>query len=502
MQALAESCRAAGDVGLIETHISRVLLCGADAYKFKRPVDLGFLDYSTLERRAHFCREEVRLNRRTAPDLYIEASAVSEGGDGIRFGGEPAVEYAVKMRRFDERDLMSRMLAEGRLAPSHIDRLARMVAAFHAGLEGTLEYGTPEAVYAPMAQNFAQIRQFSEVPPPALEALTHWTESRYRKLHRLLERRHRKGFIRECHGDLHLNNVVFHAGRPQAFDGIEFNPELRFIDTVSEIAFLTMDLTERGHAPLAWRFLNAYLEGSGDYAGLALLRFYQTYRAVVRAKVAAIRLHQLGNDDALRAERDGYLALAQQFTRPPVPFLLLTCGVSGSGKTRLSQMLLEALGLIRIRSDVERKRLYGLPADANSASALSQGIYTAQATDRTYERLETVADGLLADGLPVIVDATFPERERRDRFAALARRHGIPFAILYARAPETVLRERVARRRAAGGDASEADLAVLERQLRRHVPPGDDEPVVAIATDTAVSSGALMEQVRMKLGLT
>ncbi|WP_303900852.1 bifunctional aminoglycoside phosphotransferase/ATP-binding protein [Thiohalomonas denitrificans] len=505
VRALADSCRATwpdGAVRIIETHISRVLLAGRYAYKFKRPLNLGFVDYSTLERRQYFCDEELRLNRRTAPDLYLERVSVAETTEGLAFGATPAVEFAVKMLRFSEDELMSRMHTHGRLQPEHIDALARSIAAFHLSLTGTTAYGDAESVLAPMEENFWQIRQFSAEPPTELNKLEQWTDAHYRQHRALLGERHQGGFIRECHGDLHLNNIVFHNGRPQAFDGIEFNPQLRFIDTVSEIAFLTMDLFDRNAGSLAWRFLNRYLEWTGDFVGLRLLRFYQVYRAIVRAKVAAIRLSQIAHDRQSRSELDSYLALACRFTEKSRPFLLLTCGLSGSGKTTLSQPLIERLGAVRVRSDVERKRLFDLAPDANSASTLDSGIYTPEATRRTYDRLESIADQLLTGGTPALVDATFLKREERDRFALLAQRHAVPFLILQCQAPESVLRERVARRHAEDSDASEADLTVLVQQLAHARKPAPEEPVITIDTSQPLVTSRIIEQVKSGLGMT
>ncbi|SCZ55733.1 bifunctional aminoglycoside phosphotransferase/ATP-binding protein [Thiohalomonas denitrificans] len=502
IQALADSCRSTGPEGsvrIIETHISRVLLAGRYAYKFKRPLDLGFVDYSTLERRRHFCDEELRLNQRTAPDLYLERVSVAETTEGPVFGGTPAVEFAVKMLRFPETELMSRMQRDGRLQPEHIDALAQRIATFHLDLPGTTAYGDAESILAPMAENFRQIRRFLAEHPAELNQLEQWSEARYQQHRSLLGERWQAGFIRECHGDLHLNNIVFYNGRPQAFDGIEFNPQLRFIDPVSEIAFLTMDLTNRHAGPLAWRFLNRYLEWTGDFGGVTLLRFYQVYRAMVRAKIAAIRLSQITDDRQSRSELDSYLKLACHFTKSCRPFLLLTWGLSGSGKTTVSQTLVEQLGAVRARSDVERKRLFNLAPDADSASAPGGGIYTPEATLQTYERLESITEQLLAGGTPALVDATFLKREERDRFALLAQRRGVPFLILQCEAPESVLRERVASRQADGSDASEADIAVLIQQLSHVQRPAPDEPVITIDTSRPLFTNRLIEQIEKEL---
>jgi aminoglycoside phosphotransferase family enzyme/predicted kinase len=479
----------AEEVRLIETHVSWVILAGERAYKLKKPVNFGFLDYSTLARRQFFCEEELRLNRRLAPDLYLAVVPVTGTPEAPRLGGEgPALEYAVAMRRFREDDLLVRRAQAGLLTAPPIDALAEVIAGFHGGLAAgacSHEFGHPEQAYAPMAENFAQLATFAAGTGLAERSgpLADWAAARYRELSPLLARRRAEGFIRECHGDLHLGNVVLWQGRPLPFDGIEFNPNLRFVDVMSEVAFLTMDLHDHACAPLAWRFLNRYLEFTGDYAGLALLPWYQAYRAMVRAKIAAIRYADAptARREAELAECRGYVELADRLRRPRAPRLLLTCGVSGSGKTRYAQAELERSGAVRVRSDVERKRLFGLPPLAPSSGA----IYTADATRRTYDRLYALARQLLTDGYPVIVDATFSRRSERERFRALAAEAGVGFQLVETVATPELLRARVVARRAAGDDASEADLRVLEAQLAGFEPIGADEQEGWLRVDTS-----------------
>ncbi len=495
---------------LVETHISSVLLTGDYAYKLKKPLDLGFLDFSTLARRRHFCHEELRLNRRLAPQIYLEVLPITGTPEHPRFGrpGE-AFEYAVKMRQFPQEAQLDRVLARGGLKPAHIDQLAQTLADFHARIAVAgvdTPYGTPEAAYFPMGQNFDQIRPLvSPAFHPQLERLQCWSEQARDRLKKLLAARKRDGFVRECHGDVHLANLALLDEQVVIFDCLEFNDNLRWIDVMNEVAFTVMDLDDRSQPLLARRFLNGYLERSGDYAGLALLRFYQVYRALVRAKVSVIRLGQAGLSDAERKQIEsryrGYADLAERYTRPATPALLIAHGLSGSGKSTLTQPLVERLGAVRVRSDVERKRLHGLDALARSGSALDAGLYTADAGARTYERLAAIARAAIAAGHSTILDATFLKRAQREKMCALADELRAPFLILAFTASETTLRERVALRERAGADASEAGLAVLEHQLASAEPLGNDERARAlvIPTDRLPTDIELGERVLTRL---
>lgn len=475
---------------LLETHISWVILTGEFAYKVKKPLDLQFLDYSSLERRRHFCAEELRLNRRTAPRLYLAVvpitgtpAAPSLGGDG------PVLEYAVQMRQFPQEDLLSARLAAGQLAPDEVDSLARVVATFHvqaAVVPDAEPWGTPEEAHRPVQENFSQIRpRLADGEEQArLVRIAAWAQARQAALRPVFARRREEGRVRECHGDLHLGNLVLLDGVPCPFDGIEFSAALRWIDVMSDTAFLMMDLEQRGRPDLAWRFLDGYLQHTGDFDGLAVLDYYRSYRAMVRAKVTAIRLEQAGADDTLLPEYRRYAQLAERYTRPVSPCLLITCGPSGSGKTFLTQPLLERRGMVRLRSDVERKRLFGLAADADSASALGGGIYSPAAGERTYARLLELAETILTAGFPVLVDATFLTGAQRTPFRALAGRLGVPFAILRFTADEATLYRRVTERRAGQRDASEADGAVLARQLAQQEPPAAEEQAHSLTIDS------------------
>lgn len=485
--ALFESARAAappGGVALVETHASWLLLAGDAAWKIKKPLTLPFLDYGSLDKREACCRAELSLNRRLAPDIYIDVVPIGGTPHAPRPGETPAIEWAVRMKRFAESGRLDHLAARGELTPPLLAQLAQTLVAFHgaapAAAPGT-RFGDPAQVVAAARENFVELRAL--LPPadqPRVEALADWTEAEFVRCEAALARRKAEGRIREGHGDLHLGNLVLIDGRVTPFDCIEFNDDFRWNDPASEIAFVWIDLLDHGAPGLAAGFLNAWLEAGGDFGALEVLRFYAVYRAVVRAKVAALRARQ-EDADAARGEIDaarGYLVLAQAIAVPPAPTLAITCGLSGSGKTTASGERLrdpsrpEAGRLVRLRSDVERKRLFGLAPLADSGSARDGGIYTADATARTYARLRELAHAALAAGWPVIVDAAFLRGAERDSFRTLARELGVEFAILATEAPVDELRRRI---RGRAGDASEATVAVLERQLEWFEPLDADE---------------------------
>ncbi len=493
---------------LVETHISWVILTGDYAYKIKKPVDLGFLDFSTLALRRHYCEEELRLNRRLAPQIYLAVVAITGTPDAPRLGGAgTAFEYAVKMRQFDPDQQFDRLLARQELTGDHMDTIAHQVSVFHEGAAVApmdSAYGTLEAVWHPVAENYEQILPFlkdgGEIA--RLEALQCWFQSqRARHEARFLERK-AQGRIRECHGDLHLANIALFRDEVVIFDCLEFNDRLRWIDVINDAAFLVMDLESRARRDLAFRFLNDYLHHGGDYEALPLLPYYLAYRAMVRAKVACIRLTQPGLDEGtrhrIREEFRTYLSLAEGYARPTRPALLITHGLSGSGKTTVTQPLLEGLGAVRIRSDVERKRLFGLDGSARKAAPPGQDIYSAAASGRTYRRLAELAATVIEAGYPVIVDATFLKRAERESFRQLAARLGVPFVILHCHAPLPLLRQWIRERQATGSDASDADLAVLEHQLASQEPLAGEETrwVMDIDTEHPLDAAALARRAR------
>lgn len=483
----------AAGIELIETHISWVLLAGDYAYKLKKPVRLPFLDFSTLESRLHYCEEELRLNRRTAPGIYLEVVPIVAGALGPRIGGTgTAIEFAVKMRRFPAGALFSDLARAGRLGGTHVDALAEAVARLHeqAGPAPPRPRGNPAA--RPVEAAMANFGEMDGMPLPAevrgrLAPLRLWTRREARALAGRFASRAANGFERECHGDLHLANVALVDGAPVPFDAIEFSQGLRFTDVACDVAFAAMDLARHALPRLAARFVDRYLAITGDYEALTVLRFYEVYRALVRAKVAAIALGQAtpGSTRARAASADleDFVALARRLSRRPSPLLVVMHGLSASGKTTVAGLLAEALGGVRVRSDVERKRLHGLGAQERAGAAPGAGIYGAAGHRGTYDRLEEVARLAISGGYPVVVDAAFLERADRDRFRKLALASGAAFRIVSCIAPEAVLRERISARARGGRDASDADLAVLEEQQRTAEPPAAAEH--ALVVDTA-----------------
>lgn len=507
--ALARRLKADADsahVELLETHISSVLLTGRHAYKLKKPVDLGFVDFTTLERRRYFCEQELRLNRRLAPSLYLAVVPITGTIDAPAIGGDgDVIDYAVKMREFPQDALLSRALARNEFTAAHIDALAEEIAGFHARIDvapAESAYGSPETISEYARQNFAQRGGTAEAPARAraLAALARWTEAELAARSATMRLRKTEGFVRECHGDLHLGNIAEIDGRPAIFDCIEFNDDLRWIDVMSEVAFTTMDLADRGRPDLARRFLNAYLERTGDYAGLPVLPFYLVYRAMVRAKVARVRAAQVGDGPAqakLRAEYRGYVVQARRYARRTRPMLILMHGFSGSGKSTVAQSLVERLDAIRIRTDVERKRMHGLGRGNTSGSAIAGGLYSPGATARTYERVRDLAATALDAGFTAIVDGTFLQRASRDLLRGLASRRQVPFVIVDVNADASVLRDRLARRAASASDASEANAAVLSHQLSTHEPLDALELEHVVACESAAALDiAKLEAVR------
>ena len=510
VEALREPCRSPDPTSrfaLIETHISYIVLTGIRAYKIKKPLRLDFLDFATLESRRRACEDELRLNRRTAPDLYLRVVPITgtPAAPDIDGAGEP-IEYAVEMRQFDPDALLATQIERGIVSVEIVDALAERIAAFHAELArgsgplpAALEAAnTLHAVGGAAASARKNVNEILALDPAPelcarIEQLAIWIDTTLERIEAELLVRCGAGFVRECHGDLHLANVALIDGRPVLFDCLEFDAALRWIDVIDEIAFAYMDFRAHGRPDLAARFVNGYLEATGDYEGVAGLRFFAVHRALVRAKVALIRGRQLRIEaevtERLAREVERHVEVAEALSRVQQPRLIITCGLAGSGKTTVSGTLVESLGAIRVRSDVERKRMAGLAADARSGSAVGEGLYEREASLRIYARLEQLAKAILESGHSAIVDAAFLTRRERAPFRALARAGGFEFRTVVCEAPVELLRARVEARKAQGRDASEADSAVLDHQLAIHEPPAGDEleDVVTIATDQPIA---------------
>jgi aminoglycoside phosphotransferase family enzyme/predicted kinase len=484
-------------IKIITTHISWVLLTGEFAYKIKRPVRYPFVDLRAAERRAFLCQEELRLNRRFSADLYLEVCPITLVEGGARMGGAgQAVEHAVKMRQFPADEQLHQLLEERRVEVDELRTFGRDLALIHAGLpvsSATQPWGQPATAGAIMIENLEECARAAN-QAWAAEVANDVLSLRDPLLARIeasapdISQRFANGKVRECHGDLHTGNVVRTARGLVAFDCLEFDPVLRWIDVADEIAFLLADL-EASHAQRhAHAFLGGYLDQSGDFQGCRLLKLYEAHRSLVRAKVLALSPAEAQRDAAKRlSHRRRYLshvACARAALESNPPSLILMAGISGSGKTWLAQRVAPLLGAVHVRSDIERKRLAGLAASEPSHSALGQGLYLPQAREAVYEHLARCARDVLAGGFPVIVDATFQRRADRARFAELAAELGVRLWLIHCHAPEATLESRITERVRRKEDPSEADLSVMRWQSSHFEPLDATEPFAVIPAST------------------
>jgi len=476
-----------GEIRLLQTHISWVFLTDELAYKIKKPVNFGFLDFSTLARRRHFCQRELELNRRYAPNLYRQLLPITLEPDGYALDGcGRIVEWAVEMARFADDALLIDQLEQGRFAPRWMDELALLTARFHATAEVDPPdgcFGDPQMLVDHLRDNFS-VGSHADLPDSlALPALLERTLAEIERRAPLFAARQAGGFIRAGHGDLHLRNIALLDGAPTPFDGIEFNDDYRIIDVQNDVAFLLMDCAARGRPELGWRFYSRYLEQSGDYAGARLLPLFLIYRASVRGKVACLLANDAGIENVERrrllSEAENYFRLAADYWREmieqPKPHLYLLGGLSGSGKSHLALLGLDATAAVVIRSDAIRKRL--------AASYPELPLYSGEMSRLTYAAMESAAAELLAAGLPAILDATFLRRSHRDLARAVADALGIPCTTLWLDLPVAELERRIRARQTAGSDISDADVAVLHMQMREVETPTAEEAMLLDNSD-------------------
>ncbi len=491
-------------VELIETHISWVLLAGECAYKIKKPVDYGFLDFSTLEKRQFFSEEELRLNRRFSKDLYqsvvpivLEKSGVNLYSDGQMLSDDHVlIDYAVKMKRFRTSDAFDQVYLQQPLEYSTCESLAQILASFHqdASVAGKdTEFGSAQLVFSPMQDNFAHLNQHfkDEVLAEKLLYLSSWSDNEFKQLEDLLVQRKMQGFIRECHGDLHLGNITWFEGRITFFDCIEFEPKFRWIDTVNELAFLLMDFEYQGGYQQANWTLNTYLTHTGDYAGLKLLNFYKVYRALVRAKVSELTYASLTKEAkaSVSVDSNNYLAeclryvdLAISYTKQKKSIVVMMQGVSGSGKSTVAREIAATLCAIHLRSDVERKRLFGL-APKDSSHLAAKDIYNPSATEKTFSTLLEITGEAVKAGFSVVLDTTLITRRLRQPFIDYAKQHNILAVIVHCDVPFDQIKDWISDRIAKGNDPSEATLEVVKQQIEHFEPVVDEEGVQLLRLD-------------------
>ncbi len=497
----------AGPVRRVETHISTIFLVGERAYKLKRAVRFDYLDFSTAELRRRACEAEIRVNRRTAPEIYLGVRPVTREADGrLALGGAGApVDWLVVMRRFDEDGLLDRLAARGALTPAIVEAATDAALALHRDAEPCPDKGGRAGMAWVVEGNLADLARHRGAPfePAAVDAYAEAARAALDRLGARLDRRRRERFVRRCHGDLHLGNICLIDGRPVLFDAIEFNDDIACCDVLYDFAFLVMDLLHRGLRPLANLALNRYLALSGDLGGLPLLGLFLSCRAAVRAKIAATVAETAQGDDARRAAEEArrYLEDARAELEPGAPRLIAVGGLSGSGKSTLARALAPLLGTgagaLVLRSDVIRKRLFGrAPTERLGAEG-----YTPEVTKEVYARIARWAGEALAAGHVVIADAVFARPEERAAIARVAAEAGAPFHGFWLEAPAEALAARVEARVA---DASDADASVVAAQLRydlgaveweRIDAAGPPDAVRRRVVDRLAAAGARLEPV-------
>ncbi len=459
---------------MIQTHISWVFLTGHYVYKLKKPLDLDFLDFSTLAKRKFYCEQELKLNRRLTADIYLDVLPLCRQGEQYKLGGSgDIVDYCLKMRQFDQSGLLDQRLDSNQFDPAWMDQLAESTACFHAEQQSTMQFGQPQMLTEHIRTNLDIARDhigdvldegiMVELEDFARDALLRWNQA--------LLKRQADGFIRPCHGDLHLKNITLIENKPCIFDCIEFSDEFRIIDTMNDAAFLVMDCDAHGRADLGFRFLSRYLEHTGDYSGLSLLNLYLFYRATVRGKVTTLLATEITDKNERKQcfnEARKYFDLATVYTRTKQAKLIAIGGLSGSGKSHLALLGCGIEHAIIIRSDATRKRI--------AADFPGLELYSREMHINTYKAMFNAARTALDAGFSVILDATFLHPDSRRQVFELAQTCDVPLHFFWLDIDKAVLRKQIKKRQSTASDISDADLRVLDLQLSEYQRP--DEPWV------------------------
>jgi aminoglycoside phosphotransferase family enzyme/predicted kinase len=487
-------------IELVQTHASAVLLTGDYAYKLKKPVNFGFLDFSTLAKRKYFLEQELCLNQPVAPDIYLEVLPIAQTGEEFILGeGERICEYVLKMHQFPQESLLSNLFAAGKLTEAHLEALGTAVASFHLQTQTNdyiRSFGEVEKIAIAIAENYQQTEQYIGIAQTQkqYDETKQFTDDFLEEKRNLFKNRQECGKIRECHGDLHLRNICWWHDKIQLFDRIEFNESFRFVDVMYDVAFAVMDLEARGRQDFSYLFLNTYLEQTGDWQGLQVLPLYLSRQAYVRAKVTSLLLNDVAIPDTAKREAietaANYYHLAWRYTQRSHGQLFLMSGVSGSGKTTVARQLAKHLGAIHIRSDAVRKHLAGIPLHERGGDDL----YAPQMTQDTYNRLLALAELLVTQGYSVILDAKYDRQRWREGAIAFAQSAQIPLRILYCTAPREILRDRLTQRT---GDISDATPSLLVQQMAAADPltPPEQTYVIAIETTRADWFPRLMREI-------
>lgn len=482
-------------VQLIQTHASFVLLTGDYTYKIKKPVNFGFMDYSTLEKRQHFCTQELLMNRRTAPEIYLEVLPIVQTGDSFQLGtdspaltpAQVAVEYALKMREFSQDSLFLSLLERGLLTAQLMADLGREVAKFHSTAVTNSyirTFGELGQIRTAIDNNYQVSQKYIGGPQTQTQyqETKDYTDAFFVENNDLFKQRIVNNKIRECHGDLHLRNIALWQDKILLFDCIEFNEPFRFVDVMYDVAFTVMDLESRGRRDLGNVFVNTYVEQTGDWEGLQVLSLYLSRQAYVRAKVTSLMLDDASVSIAEKVQISqtaaDYYKLAWEYTKPRRGKLTLMSGLSGSGKSTAARYLARRIGAIHIRSDAVRKHLGGIPVNERGG----QDLYSDEMTALTYGRLLELGIMLAQRGWDVILDAKFDRQNLRTDAINLAQSRGLPLQIVYCTAPMTVLRERLQQRT---GDIADATAELLSSQQVAFEPFTELEQISVNIVDTA-----------------
>ncbi|EDX72031.1 hypothetical protein MC7420_7511 [Coleofasciculus chthonoplastes PCC 7420] len=474
-------------IDLIQTHVSYVFLTGDYAYKVKKAVNFSFLDFSTLEKREHFCWQELQMNKPQAPEIYLNVLPISQKGDRLILGDDSQpVEYALKMRQFPQDALFSTRFEQGKLTATDMENLGRVVAEFHAQTQTNdyiRSFGTPAKIREAFDENYQQTENYigRAQTQQQFQETKQFSDRFFAQREALLEQRLDNNRIRECHGDLHLRNICLWQDKIQLFDRIEFNEPFRFVDVMYDVAFVVMDLDARGAKELGNVFLNTYLEQTGDWQGLQVLPLYLSRQAYVRAKVTSFLLDDPAvpeetKQDAANTAAD-YYRLAWDYTKTNSGQVVIMSGLSGSGKSTVARQLAHQSGAIHLRSDAVRKHLAGIPLDQKG----SDQLYTPKMNQKTYDRLSELGIMLAQQGFPVILDAKYDRQAFRGDAIAQAQAHQLPLRILHCIAPLEVLRDRLSSRTE---DVSDATADLLSRQQATAEPFTEAEQSLVTTVDT------------------
>ncbi len=488
---------------VIQTHISYVILTGKYAYKIKKPLNLEFLDFSSLEKRLFHCQEEIRLNKRIANDIYLDVIKITGTIDKPQLNGNgPVIEYAIQMHEFPQQAIFTALLKNNQLNNTLISQTATILANLHAVAAKSLTdnpYGTFQQIHEPVVQNFEQLTTLlqNKHETKILQQLAKWADLEHQRLQLIFQQRKDNGFIRECHGDVHLGNIVLINEKPTIFDCLEFSESLRWTDTMADLGFLAMDLEDKQQIKLANQLVADYMVTTGDYQGMAILNYYKAYRAMVRAKVAMFGYMQEEKElskKVLWQQYQNNIYLANQYQQTNTPTLFITHGLTASGKTTLAKAICYQHGVIRISSDVERKRLAGIELTAQNHSALFKGIYSPEMTEKVYQHMLNLAKTVISAGYSVIVDATFTQQKQRASFAYLAKVLNIPFQILHVDVHEELITKWLIQRQKKADTVSEARLDILKALKAKQEPLTEEEKALTTVIDMGKDEEYLKEK--------